>query len=66
MGQRLVLNLRGLRAQPNSTRDWSQEVDRQMAAMGSLEESWEMEGSGNDGMVELELLGDGDAQRALG
>lgn len=37
-----------------------------MAAMGSLEESWEMEGSGNDGMVELELLGDGDAQRALG
>ena len=33
MGQRLVLNLRELRAQPCSTRDLSREVARQLAAM---------------------------------
>ena len=33
MGQRLVLNLRRLRARPDSTRDLSREVARQMAAM---------------------------------
>lgn len=33
MGQRLVVNLRRLRARPDSTRDISREVERQMAAM---------------------------------
>lgn len=33
MGQRLVVNLRRLRARPDSTRDLSREVERQMAAM---------------------------------
>jgi len=33
MGQRLVLNLRELRVQPDATSDISQEVARQMALM---------------------------------
>ncbi|KAF9229916.1 hypothetical protein BU15DRAFT_69644, partial [Melanogaster broomeanus] len=34
VGQRLVLNLRGLQARRYTTRDLSREVNRQMAAMG--------------------------------
>ena len=50
IGQRLVLNLRRFRARPDSTRDLSEEVNRQLAAM-------------EDVGLELEQLG---TERGLG